>query len=159
MNDLNCLPESIHQYTKYEMDNYDRSYLSFIPSDIQILHDGKISMDIMKLNDKFVDEDEKSLYSPDGYEFYFPHPIQKKTCDNLAMDLHFFNFIHLDHNSNDSFNEMEFLDGGRLLKRSSILNTSLNWKKKIFYNESVYVIHSTIEKYIEYNKKMDRKIL
>ena len=33
-NDLNCLPESMHQYTKYEIDNYDRSYLSFIPSEI-----------------------------------------------------------------------------------------------------------------------------
>ena len=77
LNDLNCLPESMHQYTTYDMDNYDKSYLSFIPSEIQLEHEGKISMDIMKLNDKFLDEDEKALYSPDGYEFYFPHPIQK----------------------------------------------------------------------------------
>ena len=78
MNDLNSLPETIHQYTKYEIDNYDRPYLFLITSEIKINHDGKITMDIMRLNDKFLDGNKKALYNPVDYEFYFLHAIHKR---------------------------------------------------------------------------------
>ena len=49
------------------------------------------------------------------------------------------------------------MDGSRLLQRGSILNPFLNWKKKKIDNESVYVILSSFEKYLEYNKNIGQK--